>query len=1101
MRNTISDVPKRKAVDRLLSYIENLVNNCTESGLMKQIEKILGSNAYLQRLDRLCSKIIKYSKENNNEATIRSYIEGELCILFSDLFDYEPNFKDEQTNRDLYIATFKGRIDAISNDLVIEYKKPSTFTDAKENIVKKGIQQLVNYLEQLKDTGITYDGIITDGVEYVKIYYSDGKFNDSNMRTLDVSGLDFMIRSILNVNKKHFSPNNLKNDFGKQSVLTKLQKNLYKQLQKTNNPKVNMLFQEWMSMYHLSLNDDGKSNTLKDRRNSLSKAVDQVLETNVDEYHALFALETGYAIIVKIFALKILPKIDLNNNVEFFSELKQRSPNELRNDFESIENGYVFNVNKINNLLEQDFFSWYTDKDIWNTSISSPIEQLIGIVDDYADASLTYKFESTDLFKEIYMLTIPSDVRKAFGEFFTPGWLADNVISEAINLCENKNWNFLDPTCGSGTFLLRAIDKIVIEDQQASKSNNEILDDILNRVRGIDLNPLSVLSARVSYLLALRPFISKTTPEFEIPVYLGDSAKLPHIFERNNIKYVQYSISTQKKNIEDIKAILPYDFVLSSDFLPTVKNWQTLIKSEQVDILSKNIESVFPEKDKYIGKQIENLSKILIKLYKENWDGIWLRIISNFMLPVRIKNVDIIAGNPPWVKWENLPKEYAREIKHIAGDINLFSGKNYGLGGGINLNLAALISNVVGDHWLNKTGVLAFLMPDTFLNSDSYEGWRKFEISNHKNMFLVQVTDWSNAGHPFTPVTDKFLTYFLSKKNFHREPKLEAYYKNFPKGISISDLNIHNTWSEVAKYFKLKKGKLMQLSKSSTRYSRLYNVTEQLEEKFKLLYGKNEYKARQGVELTPREVFIFTKNPDGKYSHIESSGAKIKAKPFSHGDLETEIMRPLLQSSNIGSFNINQSDLKYGLIPYNSKMQLYSENELNEYFPKAFDYLLNQKEIIEQQSERSKAMARGNKFYALSKLGPYSNFNYGVAFRDNSTMKACFVDNTKEVKYFPVKHAPYISRDQNGKPISKNEALYLTGILNLPIINKYFKSTYSERSYSINFDICIPKFVNNSYQEKMVKITTHLLKKPNDKDCLEQLEDCYLDMLKNVEKL
>lgn len=168
---------------------------------------------------------------------------------------------------------------------------------------------------------------------------------------------------------------------------------------------------------------------------------------------------------------------------------------------------------------------------------------------------------------------------------------------------------------------------------------------------------------------------------------------------------MEYSITTQKKEIGKIDVVLPYDFVASPQFLPTVKKWQMLIKSEQTDILSKKIKSIFPKKDdKDINKIINRLSKTLINLYQANWDGIWLRIISNFMLPVRIKNIDIIAGNPPWVKWENLPKEYANEIKHIAGDIDLFSGKSYGLGGGINLNLAALISNVVGDHWLSNMG-------------------------------------------------------------------------------------------------------------------------------------------------------------------------------------------------------------------------------------------------------------------------------------------------------------------------------------------------------------------------------------------------------------
>ena len=87
------------------------------------------------------------------------------------------------------------------------------------------------------------------------------------------------------------------------------------------------------------------------------------------------------------------------------------------------------------------------------------------------------------------MLTIPGDVRKAFGEYFTPDWLADNVVLSASQMIKKRDWTFLDPTCGSGTFLLRAINKVV-EQERDAKNDEEILKDILHRVRGIDLNPL-----------------------------------------------------------------------------------------------------------------------------------------------------------------------------------------------------------------------------------------------------------------------------------------------------------------------------------------------------------------------------------------------------------------------------------------------------------------------------------------------------------------------------------------------------------------------------------------------------------------------------------
>ncbi|MFV8274461.1 hypothetical protein ACKXF4_15205 [Faecalibacterium prausnitzii] len=38
-----------------------------------------------------------------------------------------------------------------------------------------------------------------------------------------------------------------------------------------------------------------------------------------------------------------------------------------------------------------------------------------------------------------------------------------------------------------------------------------------------------------------------------------------------------------------------------------------------------------------------------------------------------VKNIDLVAGNPPWVKWSNLPRPYAEFIKPICDRMNIFS--------------------------------------------------------------------------------------------------------------------------------------------------------------------------------------------------------------------------------------------------------------------------------------------------------------------------------------------------------------------------------------------------------------------------------------------
>ncbi|MBM6763778.1 Eco57I restriction-modification methylase domain-containing protein [Ligilactobacillus agilis] len=1075
----------------------------TENQKINIAIKKLHSQEYLGKLSDLTASIIKHTTNASNEATVASIFERELYYFIRHEFDIQLNIDKEQTSKDIDIHSFKGRIDAITTNFVIEYKKPEKLH--KDSDIKKAQKQLSNYLEQLKRNGNNYFGIVTDGTFYISAYFVKDSLKLDNIRQIDEIFFIKFIEGIFNTNKKQMISRNIIDDFSldkrSNNALNNLQKTLFysiRNAKKLGAEKVLMLFEEWMDIFHLSLNDDGKSNTIIERRNALSEVLDVPIENTEQEYQGLYALQTAYAILVKCFALKIIPKINFSSEINYFSDLLSQSPNDIKKVFSQVEDGYTFNVSNITNLIEGDFFSWYLEDLMWSDKIAQSIKSILITISYYSDASLSYQFESLDLFKDLYMNVMPQPVRKAFGEVFTPDWLADNVVTTSLEYIDKEEWTFLDPTSGSGTFIFKAIEKIVEKALLEGKDNKYILNQILTRIHGIDLSPLSVLTARVSFLLAIRPFIDEKTENFEIPIYLGDSARLPLIIKFDNKTFVSYSITTRQG---DINLTLPSSFVESSDFIENIRKWQTLVKAENVELLSETIKKEFSsEKEiQHFEKEILSFSRQLVTLHKKNWDGIWIKIITNFILPARIKNIDIIAGNPPWVKWENLPSIYANKIKNIAGKRDLFSKKNKGLGGGINLNIAALISNITADNWLNKDGIQAFLMPDTLLNSDSYEGWRRFPSIKGNKMFLSRIDDWSNAGSPFKPVQEKFLTYFIAKKPLGS--KLVKYNKNFPRKLTIEDINSNKSWKNVEEFFSKEEGLLVQLSNSSNRFSRIFNVTLDEVEKLKLLYGKNDYKPRQGVELTPREVYVFEKDSDGTFRNLDIKGTRIKPNHFKGLKLENEIVRPLLQSKQIGAFSmVNRELIQYGFYPYDKDANIIPlKNLLNDY-PQISDYILKQKEFIDKQSERSKTMARGNEFYSLSKVGNYTTFDYAVAFRDNTKMVATFIDNSTK-KMIPVKHAPFISMDKNGVPLTKEEAKYLTGIMNMPIVNTYFKTTYSERSFSINFDMKIIKYTAKKFQKDIVKLVDYILHNNLDeiekRDISKRIEDIYLKYLEN----
>ena len=97
-----------------------------------------------------------------------------------------------------------------------------------------------------------------------------------------------------------------------------------------------------------------------------------------------------------------------------------------------------------------------------------------------------------DIISEIFECIFPKEIRHSVGEYYTPYWLAheviDNVTKGDNNACYKK---FIDPSCGSATFLVALINKY-------KKSSNNT---IFKNVCGIDINPLTVLAAKTNYLL------------------------------------------------------------------------------------------------------------------------------------------------------------------------------------------------------------------------------------------------------------------------------------------------------------------------------------------------------------------------------------------------------------------------------------------------------------------------------------------------------------------------------------------------------------------------------------------------------------------------
>ena len=137
-------------------------------------------------------------------------------------------------------------------------------------------------------------------------------------------------------------------------------------------------------------------------------------------------------------------------------------------------------------------------------------------------------------------------------------------------------------------------------------------------------------------------------------------------------------------------------------------------------------------------------------------------------------------------------------------------------------------------------------------------------------------------------------------------------------------------------------------------------------------------------------------------------------------------------------------------------------------------------------------------------MGEYTFSPYKVTFRDNTKLSASIVKKQAtpwgdEVMPICAKHCPYISKDNTGRDITEDEAYYLCGILNTPIVVQYFKFTFSTRSYSINFNIKMPLYDSaNKNHKKIVELSKEATEKGVDDNILTMLENEYIELCKNM---
>lgn len=408
-----------------------------------------------------------------------------------------------------------------------------------------------------------------------------------------------------------------------------------------------------------------------------------------------------------------------------FSRGKVSGP--LREVAADVLSGGFFRDQQLANLVEDDFFQWVRRPEA--EEVLAPVwERLLAQM-------LTYDLShiGEDVLKGVYQELVDPADRHDLGEYYTPDWLCDRIIS---TLLPKKGFvSVLDPACGSGSFLRAAIAHL--RKANPDGTPNQRLQAILANVVGIDIHPLAVTISRATYLLALGALVKAARRPIQIPVYLADSLFLPTEVRQlsfGEVPGLEIRFGGRKATISDSLVKHPdlFDGAIAACSRVAVSHAKS--KGENQATLKAYLSREVPALSSLVGHEqvfaaLWRFTEELTGLVRTKKNSIWAFIVRNGYRPAMLRGrFDVIVGNPPWLSYRYIADpDYQAEVKHRAVEEYKIAPKSHKLFTQMEL-ATVFFAHAVSIFGRGRTRI-GFVMPRSILSADQHTNLRTREYS------------------------------------------------------------------------------------------------------------------------------------------------------------------------------------------------------------------------------------------------------------------------------------------------------------------------------------------------------------------------------------
>jgi len=400
-------------------------------------------------------------------------------------------------------------------------------------------------------------------------------------------------------------------------------------------------------------------------------------------------------------------------------------------DPKRVLSGAAFEAAGVFGAAESDFFDWIVaDRDG---------EELVRRILSHVRRFRLDQVES-DVLKILYESLIDREERHGLGEYYTPDWLAAKIVRHAVDRPIEQR--VLDPACGSGTFLFHAVRNAIAAAEDVGVPLERRAAEVTGLVQGLDIHPVAVIIARVTYLLALQPVLLNRRGAISIPVYLGDSMQLSvtAVLDAQELRVrVPSAPGGNGETTLDFPEVFCRDSMLFDKAIEVIRNaseagWtRKQVEAQLGQVMHEHfVRTAGLQRPRQIGpleeKGIAELGATYVtydRLRREGRNSIWSYVARNLSRPLAYTHAgspwaNVVVGNPPWVAYRHMSADLQKRFREISRGEGVHVGGKFGT----QSDLSALFAVRCAGFYLRAGGRIAFVLPFAALTRGQFEKLR-----------------------------------------------------------------------------------------------------------------------------------------------------------------------------------------------------------------------------------------------------------------------------------------------------------------------------------------------------------------------------------------